>query len=184
MTTYLYFVLISIKTSPEKFNICFRGYSSPGQLGVHWTMFNIELWLGYGRGLHIYILFWFWLKHLWKNSTFAFTAILHLDIWVFIEQCSTLSYGLGKDEEMRRATRHAMIGMIKYRLLKVAVVLGQSKHIKATKSRQQYQGNNIKTTISRQQYQGNNIKATISEGQFPSYFLSVFAAGNWGPGVQ
>ena len=98
MTTYLYFVLISIKTSPEKFNICFRGYSSPGQLGVHWTMFNIELWLG-----HICI-----------------------------------------DEEWRRATRHAMIGMIKYRLLKVAVVLGQSKHIKATKSRQQYQGNNIK----------------------------------------
>ena len=111
-----------------------------------------------------YILFWFWLKHLWKNSTFAFTAILHLDIWVFIEQCSTLSYGLGKDEEMRRATRHAMIGMIKYRLLKVAVVLGQSKHIKATKSRQQYQGNNIKATISRQQYQGNNIKGgTISQ---------------------
>ena len=90
---------------------------------------------------------------------------------MFIEQCSTLSYGLGMDEERRRATRHAMIEMIKYRLLKVAVVLGQSKHIKATKSRQQYQGNNIKATISR-------------EGQFPSYFLSVVAAGNWGPGVQ
>ena len=103
------------------------------------------------------------------------------------------------DEERRRATRHAMIGMIKYRLLKVAVVLGQSKHIKATKSRQQnqdnnikatisrqqYQDNKIKTTKSRQQYQGNNIKTTISrEGQFPSYFLSVVAAGNWGPGVQ
>ena len=63
---------------------------------------------------------------------------------------------MGTDEERRRANRHAMIGMIKYRLLKVAVVLGQSKHMKATKSRQQHQGNNIKVTTSRQQYQGRD----------------------------